>query len=113
VDFLCGAGRNVCAVGPGGDVYPCLQLPVKLGNLAKQSFTNIWKNHPWLRKWRSYGLKDLSGCAGCDKLDFCSRCPGVSLLEEGDCLAPNRAACEMAEIHRKPAVTKVKKTPLD
>jgi len=112
-DFLCGAGRNVCAVSPDGGLYPCLQFPKQLGNLTEKNFREIWKNHRWLKKWRSYGLKDLPGCAGCDKLEFCSRCPGVSLLEEGDCLAPNRAACEMAEIQGKLAVTKVKRTPLD
>ncbi len=98
LDFLCGAGRNVCAVGSGGELYSCLQLPVKLGNLAGQRFKEIWKNSPWLKKWRLAGVKDLKGCSSCAQLDFCSRCPGVSLLEEGDLFAPNRPACEMAEI---------------
>ena len=105
-DFLCGAGRNVCAVGPDGALYPCLQIPVRLGNLAKRSFGDIWKNSPWLKKWRSAGSKDLKGCAGCRDLDFCSRCPGISLLETGDIFAPNAAACAMAAITRK----RVKKT---
>ena len=101
LDFLCGAGRNVCAVVPNGDLYPCLQLPVKLGNLTRLKFAAIWENHRWLKKWRSYGLKDLKGCADCPYMDFCSRCPGLSLLEEGDCLAPNKPACEMAKIQKK------------
>ncbi|MBI4350793.1 MAG: radical SAM protein [Elusimicrobia bacterium] len=101
-DFLCGAGRNVCAVGPGGELYSCLQLPVKLGNLARRSFKDIWKNSPWLKKWRRARVKDLNACSSCAHLDFCSRCPGVSLLEEGDMFAPNKPACEMAEItHRR------------
>lgn len=97
MDFLCGAGRNVCSVGPGGELYPCLQLPVKLGNLPG-AFSRIWKNSAWLKRWRSYGLKDLPGCRDCGLLVYCSRCPGISLLEEGDVLAPNAPACEMAKI---------------
>lgn len=101
LDFLCGAGRNVCAVGPGGDLFSCLQLPIKLGNLTRRKFAAIWKNDKWLKKWRRYVVKDLKICASCAHIDFCSRCPGVSLLEEGDALVPNKPACEMAEItHR-------------
>jgi radical SAM protein with 4Fe4S-binding SPASM domain len=95
-DFLCGAGHNVCAVDPAGNLYPCLQLPVKLGNLVRRRFSSIWTNSAWLKKWRQAGLKDLKACAACPSLEFCSRCPGISLLEEGDVFAPNKAACEMA-----------------
>ncbi len=100
-DFLCGAGRNVCAVGAGGELYPCLQLQVELGDLARKKFAAIWRASAWLKRWRSAGLKDLKGCAGCAHIDFCSRCPGVSLLEEGDLFAPNKPACEMAKIQKK------------
>jgi radical SAM protein with 4Fe4S-binding SPASM domain len=94
--FLCGAGHNVCAVDPAGNLYPCLQLPVKLGNLTRQSFAAIWKGAPWLKKWRRAGLKDLRACRDCGLLDYCSRCPGISLLEEGDVFAPNKPACALA-----------------
>ena len=100
-DFLCGAGRNVCAVGPDGELYPCLQLPVPLGNLSRAPFSALWKNSRWLKKWRSAGLKDLKVCAACPDLDFCSRCPGISLLEAGDIFAPNAAACALAGIQGK------------
>lgn len=101
LDFICGAGRNVCSVGPGGELYSCLQVPVKLGDLSRRKFADLWKNSAWLKKWRRAGVKDLKDCAGCGDIGFCSRCPGVSLLEAGDLLAPNKPACEMAEILRR------------
>lgn len=107
-DFLCGAGRNVCAVDPAGNLYPCLQLPVRLGNLARSPFSSLWKNSGWLKEWRALSVKDLAGCAGCADAGWCSRCPGVSLLEEGDSLAPNAPACAMARALRE--VTKVTKS---
>ena len=107
LDFLCGAGRNVCAVGPGGELYSCLQVPVKLGDLKRRKFADLWKNSAWLKKWRLAGVKDLKGCAGCGDIGFCSRCPGVSLLEAGDLLAPNKPACEMAGILHLKNVSKV------
>jgi radical SAM protein with 4Fe4S-binding SPASM domain len=114
VDFLCGAGRNVCALDPAGNLYPCLQLPVKLGNLAGRRFRDIWENAPWLKKWRSAGPADVPACARCRYADFCSRCPGISLIEKGSVFAPNEPACEMAKITyrfagRKPQVNPGKK----
>ncbi|MCK5628264.1 radical SAM protein, partial [Candidatus Bathyarchaeota archaeon] len=34
-DFVggCGAGRLYCSISPGGDVHPCVFLPIKVGNL--------------------------------------------------------------------------------
>lgn len=95
-DFLCGAGRNVCAIDPAGNLWPCLQLPVKLGNLTRQKFTALWKGSAWLKKWRAAGLKDLKVCGTCSLAGYCSRCPGISLLEAGDIFAPNQPACDLA-----------------
>jgi len=100
-DFLCGAGHNVCAVDPAGNLYPCLQLPVKLGNLTRQSFASVWKKNAWLKRWRRAGLKDLAVCSACPDIEFCSRCPGISFLESGDAFAPNRPACDLAAALRK------------
>ncbi|OGR45369.1 MAG: hypothetical protein A2X35_03760 [Elusimicrobia bacterium GWA2_61_42] len=105
LDFLCGAGRNVCAVGPDGELYPCLQLPVKLGNLATRQFAAVWKNSAWLKNWRKTGMDDLKACVSCSDADFCSRCPGVSLVEEGSPLAPNKTACAIAKAMHRLAVS--------
>jgi len=99
--FMCGAGHNVCAVDPAGNLYPCLQLPVKLGNLTRRTFASLWRDGAWLKKWRRAGIKDLKACAACSDLEFCSRCPGISFLEKGDVYAPNQPACELAAALRK------------
>ncbi|OGR76401.1 MAG: hypothetical protein A2X32_12460 [Elusimicrobia bacterium GWC2_64_44] len=99
-DFLCGAGRNVCALDPAGNLYPCLQLPVRLGSLLRREFSPLWKNNRWLKAWRKASVKDLAGCRDCADSPWCSRCPGISLLEEGDALAPNAPACSLARAQR-------------
>lgn len=98
-DFICGAGRNVCAVGPDGSLYPCLQLPVRLAGLTETSFRSAWKNSAWLKKWRRAGMADIKKCRGCGLKEYCSLCPGISLLENGDALSPNSAACALARAH--------------
>jgi radical SAM protein with 4Fe4S-binding SPASM domain len=98
---VCGAGHNTVCVGPYGDIYPCLQLQIKLGNLRKKSLRRIWDSTPWLKKWRNTAVSDIKECASCADIEFCSRCPGVSLLEEGDIGKPYKTACATAKImHR-------------
>jgi radical SAM protein with 4Fe4S-binding SPASM domain len=97
-DFFCGAGRNSFSIDPYGRLYPCLQIPVPLGNLKKASFSRLWRNSPWLKKWRHSKLSELEQCSGCGYAPTCSRCPGISLLEEGDIMAPNKSACRFAKI---------------
>ncbi len=101
--FICGAGRNVCAVGPSGELYPCLQLPVKLGNLARRSFPALWRDSAWLERWRGLSGKDLRGCAGCKDAGYCGLCPGLNLLETGDPLKPPPRTCEAASVLRAAA----------
>lgn len=97
-DFFCGAGRNTFNIDPYGRLYPCLQIPVRLGDLKKTPFSRLWRNSPWLKKWRRLKLSDLKKCSGCGYAPTCSRCPGISLLEEGDIMAPNKSACRFAKI---------------
>jgi len=98
---VCGAGRNTISINPYGEVFPCLQLGVKLGNCRQQSLAAIWKNNKWLEEWRKTTVSDIKACRNCADLDFCSRCPGVSLLETGDIAKPYKTACLMAKTARK------------
>ena len=97
-DFFCGAGKAAFSIDPYGRLYPCLQIPVPLGDLRKTPFARLWKNSPWLKKWRGLKLSDLKQCAACRYESVCSRCPGISLLEEGDIMAPNKPAYRFAKI---------------
>jgi len=99
-DFLCGAGRNVAAVDPYGNLSPCLQIPVNLGNISKAPFKKIWKAAPWLKRWRALKTRDLKECRTCSYLDVCNRCPGISLIEKKDILASNSPACAIARAMR-------------
>lgn len=95
---VCGAGRNTVNINPYGDVFPCLQLGVKLGSIRRLPLAGIWNNSPWLRKWRKVTVSDIKACRGCARAAFCSRCPGISLLETGDINEPYGAACLIAGV---------------
>ncbi len=84
----CLAGLYYCRVYANGDVTPCPYLPIKLGNIRNQTFSEIWFNSPILKDFRDFGkLKGKCGtcvhktiCGGCrarayglssDFIDFC------------------------------------------
>ncbi len=100
MDFICGAGRNTVAFAPDGTVYPCLQLPVPLGNAAREPLSAIWRGPGWLRWWRSRRRRHIQNCRSCRLWNLCSRCPGLALLEDGYLMGPSRQACRTAAAAR-------------
>lgn len=98
---ICSTGCISCGINPYGDVIPCLQLLLSAGNVRRQEFVQIWKTSPTLRKIRSMKPADASSCQKCELKQFCCRCPGLALLEDGDLYGPSRIACQQAKIFSK------------
>jgi radical SAM protein with 4Fe4S-binding SPASM domain len=42
----CRAGRDSFFIDPEGDIYPCLTLERKMGNILEQPFEEIWNGEP-------------------------------------------------------------------
>lgn len=90
---LCRAGRNFCFIDAKGNVFPCLQFKIGMGeedteqswignghpsancgNIKKQTFKEIWTTAPMLQKIRSITDKDLTVCMTCDAFKECPKC---------------------------------------
>lgn len=97
-DYHCGTGKNSCTIGPYGDVFPCVQIRESAGNLRTRSFREIWRGSKSLEALRALRVRDFPICSRCPLLAYCHWCPGVSLLEHGDALAPSIEACRAAKI---------------
>ncbi|NPV60698.1 MAG: radical SAM protein [Actinobacteria bacterium] len=89
----CGAGRTVFAVNPYGDVYPCVALPLVLGNLIKDNFARIWKDSPPIIRLREREDELAAECEECDLLEKCAICRALSYLEAGDTAGLSRERC--------------------
>jgi radical SAM protein with 4Fe4S-binding SPASM domain len=76
----CDAGRSLCGITPQGEVVPCIQLPMKLGNLQKKSFSEIWYA-PAVTKFRTQEKNLDKACERCGIRQFCSRCHGIAFHE--------------------------------
>jgi len=95
----CYSGFNSCAITPSGKVLPCNQLLYEVGDLKKNSFSEIWHNSPQLQYLRSLTIGKLVRCSKCHLFDFCARCPGLAFLEGGNILGPSPENCRIATIN--------------
>jgi radical SAM protein with 4Fe4S-binding SPASM domain len=101
----CLASFNNCSIDPYGTVWPCVSLPIALGNVREKPFAEIWRGD---EAERVRGLTEVAAeeCAGCELDRYCFRCPAFSLIEEGDIAKASREHCRIAraakEILRRP-----------
>jgi len=98
---FCDAGFNFGAISAEGNVYPCIQLPLKVGNVFENDFKDIWDNSPLLNDIRRRVNSGESECTNCNLYHYCSRCPGLSYLENGSLFGPSESACLTARIYKE------------
>lgn len=97
---ICKAGQGICSISPTGDVFPCLLMPMKVGNLRQAAFAEIWQTKPCpeLTFLRSMTWEDMYGCQGCSLTKYCQRCLGVAFAETGELTKPAPSACRSAAL---------------
>lgn len=73
----CGAGRFYISLEPNGDIFPCVFFPheeeVKLGNLFKNNFEDIWRHSKLLWALRDKD-KLAPNCGECQYRYTCGGC---------------------------------------
>lgn len=97
----CDAGVSAGFIDARGDVYPCPQLLVNLGNVIDESIEHIWHSSEQVMRFRDLRVKTPHGCSDCKMAILCVRCPGLALLEDGDFLGPSSRACKTMEALEK------------
>jgi AdoMet-dependent heme synthase len=98
-DFTCLAGTVMASISAKGDVYPCIQLPEKIGNVFESNFKHIWANSKFLSQMRK--KINIEQCNNCRIASLCTRCPGLAYLEDGNAFGISRIACINASIYER------------
>ena len=113
---VCGAGVGAMGIDPTGGINTCNSMPLPAGSHKTHGFINIWKasrqykrahqNYEAppsiaaavepLSKWQSITLKDFHECGTHRRCGWCTKCPGLAMLEHGDPLAPSTTNCRLA-----------------
>ncbi len=84
----CGAGRIYCSIEHNGDIQPCVFIPVKVGNVLKDGFVNVWKNSQILNSLRDRDAENYA-CHTCPFRYVCGGCRARAYAYHGDLLAPD------------------------
>lgn len=85
-DVLCPAVLNSLHIDVDGNVYPCISFPWNYGNVYNSSLSDIWYNSDNRRLLKEYKKRDLIQCEDCNVKEYCVRCPGLALTEDGNLL---------------------------
>lgn len=88
-DRMCGAAQTSLSVSPTGDVYPCISIKQKLGNIRQTKIKNIWLSEKRKGFIDSIRWKNTKKCKDCEKINFCTHCIGISEAESGDMFSCN------------------------
>ncbi|MFQ5762320.1 MAG: radical SAM protein [Candidatus Bathyarchaeia archaeon] len=97
-DFIggCGAGRVYASISPEGIVSPCVFLPVPLGNLRDERFTDIWMKSRVFHNLRT--RETLVGrCGKCEFKYVCGGCRARAYGYFGDYLYPDPGCARQFE----------------
>ena len=73
----CQAGNMVCCISAEGSVYPCVMLPLNIGNIRKRNFREVWETSIIIKNLRDR-TKLLGRCGKCPHKDVCGGCRGVA-----------------------------------
>jgi MoaA/NifB/PqqE/SkfB family radical SAM enzyme len=62
----CGAGSILCYIDPGGEVWPCVEVPLACGSLGQDpDFPSIWEGSPalhWVRQAKTGPAAEMRFC---------------------------------------------------
>jgi radical SAM protein with 4Fe4S-binding SPASM domain len=104
----CHAGILYFSLRPNGDVYPCTFLPIAVGNIRKQSLTDIWRNSKILNTLRQ--RKALKGkCGACEYREACGGCRGRAYACTEDYLESDPVCMRELMIEKKISPTDIKR----
>ncbi len=103
---ICNIGGNALVIDPRGEVFPCVQTRIVLGNVRAQTLATIWNTSPLWGKLRALTFEQLPLCGVCTLKQLCLRCHGLALLEAGSLSAPAPANCVEALARRQVLIEK-------
>ena len=96
----CLAGIHYCVILPNGDVQPCPYLPLQVGNVRRQPFTEIWQTSEVFNILRQGKLKGV--CGQCRYAAICGGCRARAYYDaDGDYMAQDFCCSCMENFHKK------------
>ena len=83
-DRACSHYRTSCAISADGDVFPCLGLPIPLGNTRETSLAEILEESELRNELLHIADWVKKPCASCENHASCTGCRGTAYRQTGD-----------------------------
>lgn len=90
---FCGTGRTQIAIDAHGNIYPCSQLRLAVGNVRNTTVKDAWQRSPALQAVRDFKTTEEFNCPNCESFGGCQLCLGLSHRYKGDFTAPPAETC--------------------
>lgn len=92
---LCVAAHMSLYIDPEGQVMPCSNWPIAIGDLsAGDRLEDLWRSSPGLAEMRALRKADRESCGSCGGREQCGFCPGQAWHETRDATQPASVVCE-------------------
>ena len=102
-EAVCGTGRSGLAIDPYGNIYPCVQLRRKVGNIREVAhLKDIWHTSPVLIEVRRAAIDVAQRVLKQARAgDQCGFCMGVAEIQMGDATAMYPQVARNAEFRKQ------------
>ena len=98
-DPVCGACRNLLAITATGEVVPCSSFYYILGNIYRETLSDIWSGSKILQFRELMKYKQFTSCCKCDLNKYLFNVsPCNNLCETGDMHSPSAELCRHCKI---------------
>lgn len=94
----CGAGTDKLTISPTGDVFPCVFVRTKVGNIRFQRLEEVWHSSTLENIRNEQWFEPPTACRSCALATRCPRCPAIALLEHGDIRGKSQEACRISRL---------------
>ncbi len=93
--YPCTAGITQVAADPLGNLYPCLDLPVVIGNVKHGDVDTLLSIASRQGTMNRFLMAGMTQCLNCNIREYCDSCVGIALMENGDHTRPARHKCDV------------------
>lgn len=101
-NYICTAGMARLTILPNGDVIPCINLRIPVGNIYSDSLNDIWKGDRLARLLEDFKMERFEKCFNCDDRAYLTHiCPGANYNDTGDYYLPSEFKCYLCHKNKK------------